>query len=191
MVLLGPACYFGNKPSYQQAALQKAPPAPPPAPPKASAATEATSRLIRDIASQRSRSTTVLTRRRDKLIPGVTDWKPAGTALTQNVTPLTPMSPPPTSLPPPPLAPPGPGMPAPVTGTITGTNPGSGANLGPQVGGPGGTLDTLMMAVNSPSATYGTGGYLNPEDTSFGYPVHINPGVDEHITPNGVTEYLL
>lgn len=49
---------------------QKAPPAPPPAPPKASEATAATKYLIRDIASQRSRQTTVLTRERNKLTPG-------------------------------------------------------------------------------------------------------------------------
>ena len=43
---------------------------PPPTPPNASVATEATKALVRDVASQRSYQTTVLTRQRDHLIPG-------------------------------------------------------------------------------------------------------------------------
>lgn len=80
-----------------------APPPAPPAPPKASDATAATRSLIREIASQRSRQTTVLTRRRDKLTPGSMDWptnQNSGTALTQPLTPIANPSPNPVFTPP-------------------------------------------------------------------------------------------
>ena len=56
---------------------QQAPkPAAPPAPPAPSSATAATRYLLRDVASQRSRSTTILGRVRETLTPGTNDFAP-------------------------------------------------------------------------------------------------------------------
>lgn len=157
---------------------QKAPPAPPPAPPKASEATAATKYLIRDIASQRSRQTTVLTRERTKLIPGqngslITRPTPAVDSTVYPVPPWvdTPV-------------PQRPG-PAPDNPTIYGTpeaNPvqssiGGPIVLGPQWAGPGGWLPEVIAAADPLSPTFGQ----QPISPAF---------VDDHKPFNGTEAYL-
>lgn len=193
MVLPLALCFGGGPKASQQ---QKAPPAPPPAPPKASEATAATRYLIRDIASQRSRSTTVLTRERTKLIPGQD-----GSLLTRP-TPATDSTVYPTT---PWVDTPVPQRPGPAADnpTIYGTpevNPvqssiGGPIVLGPQWAGPGGWLDSVMTNVNNPSPTFGgemIGDIMvvkKKQDTNP-VPVKVVPFIDDHKPFNGTEAYL-